>query len=58
MSDRTVPYEENTKCDICGKLGVFDFMGDYICQECIDKYNLVDKVPCYRCGHSPCICGA
>lgn len=35
--DRTVPFDEKEICDVCGKKGAFDFMGDYICQECIDK---------------------
>ena len=33
--DRTVPYDENEICDICGKKGAFDFMGDCICEECL-----------------------
>lgn len=31
---RTVPYDANTKCDGCGKIGAFDFMGDHYCVEC------------------------
>ena len=34
---RDVPYDENEKCDICGKKGAFDFMGDFICENCISK---------------------
>ena len=43
------------KCDNCGKVGAFDFMGDYLCPKCANK--VIDKEPCNRCGHSPCICG-
>jgi hypothetical protein len=35
--DREIEFEKDLKCDVCGKLGAYDFMGDYICQECIDK---------------------
>jgi hypothetical protein len=31
---RDVPYEDDAICDICGKKGAFDFMGDYICENC------------------------
>ena len=55
MSDNNVPFEVDKKCDDCGKLGAFDFMGDYLCSECADKY--IDHEPCNRCGHEPCICG-
>lgn len=37
--DRTVPYDEDEVCDVCGKLGAFDFMGDLLCAECIAKLN-------------------
>jgi hypothetical protein len=33
--DREIPFEKDTKCDIYGKLGAFDFMGDYICERCL-----------------------
>lgn len=36
---REVPYDLEDKCDICGKLGAYDFMGDYICPECADKLD-------------------
>ncbi len=35
--DRTVPYDEHQKCDECGNLGSWDFMGDSICPECLGK---------------------
>ena len=34
---REVPFNENQKCDICDNIGAFDFMGDHICPNCIDK---------------------
>ena len=37
--DRTVPFNEDERCDNCHNFGVWDFMGDYLCQECIDKAN-------------------
>ena len=35
---KDVPYEENEKCDVCGKVGAYDFMGDCLCPECCEKY--------------------
>lgn len=32
---REVPYEEETKCDKCGRTGAYDFMGDFLCGRCI-----------------------
>ena len=34
---RDVPYSDNVKCDLCGKKGAFDFMGDNICPKCFEK---------------------
>ena len=34
---RTIPYEPNTECDDCSKMGAFDFMGDYFCPECLNS---------------------
>jgi len=38
---REVEFDENEKCDICKKQGAWDFMGDYICQACIDSHKAV-----------------
>lgn len=35
--NRDIPFDEKATCDGCGKLGAFDFMGDYYCEECIKK---------------------
>lgn len=32
--NRTVPFDVDAKCDVCGKEGAYDFMGDYLCPEC------------------------
>lgn len=37
MGDRTVQWDADEKCDACGQLGAYDFMGDYICDKCIEK---------------------
>lgn len=37
MSDREVPFEEDAVCGQCGGKGAFDFMGDYLCEECAKK---------------------
>ena len=34
---RDVPFDEKATCDYCGKLGVYDFMGDLLCPECAEK---------------------
>lgn len=36
--DREIPFDENAICDECGKQGAYDFMGDYLCEDCIAKY--------------------
>lgn len=55
MSDRTVPFDNKSICDICGKLGAYDFMGDFLCPKCAGK--AMKHEPCNRCGHIVCICG-
>jgi len=34
---REVPFCKDEPCDECGKVGVYDFMGDYLCPECTQK---------------------
>lgn len=34
---REVEFDPNDVCDGCGAKGAFDFMGDLICQACLDK---------------------
>ncbi len=36
---REVPYNETDKCDMCGRTGAYDFMGDLICASCFDKLD-------------------
>ena len=31
MGDRTVPFEDKAICDNCGKIGAYDFMGEWFC---------------------------
>lgn len=33
--NREIPFDKKEKCDTCGKLGAFDFMGDFICGDCL-----------------------
>jgi hypothetical protein len=35
MGSREVPYDKDKECDVCGKLGANDFMGDYLCNDCV-----------------------
>jgi hypothetical protein len=39
MGNRNIDFDKDATCDICGKKGAFDFMGDFICQECLDEEN-------------------
>jgi hypothetical protein len=34
MGSRIVPYNKEDKCDHCGNIGAYDFMGDTICHLC------------------------
>lgn len=36
MSDRTVPFDPDERCDVCGAKGAHDFMGDLLCAEHTD----------------------
>ena len=31
---RTIPFDPVAVCDVCGKTGAFDFMGDIVCADC------------------------
>lgn len=53
---RDVPLDEKAICDICGKVGAYDFMGNFLRPEYVSK-TLVQTEACNRCGHMPCICG-
>lgn len=34
---REVPFDVDERCDECNQIGAFDFMGDYICADCLKK---------------------
>jgi len=40
--DREVPFSSNEKCDTCGKVGAYDFMGDFICENCLETGDYFD----------------
>lgn len=40
---RDVPFDKEEKCDLCGALGAFDFMGDLICGDCIQKIMINEE---------------
>jgi len=62
---RIVPFDHDAVCDECGKKGAYDFMGDFFCQECSDKFMVepeytkaiytevwyYNEVPCDVCGN-------
>jgi len=43
--NREIPFEPNQICDNCGKLGSFDFMGDYFCDDCLESEKQSNIVP-------------
>ena len=45
---RMVPFDEKAKCESCGKVGAFDFMGDLLCGDCATPPKPRPKVwpPC------------
>ena len=34
---RTIPFDKQAECDVCHRLGAYDFMGDFVCPACYDK---------------------
>lgn len=42
---RDIPYDFENTCDLCGKGGAYDFMGDYICQDCLDECDDHEEEP-------------
>jgi len=32
---RDILYDPELECDNCGAIGAYDFMGDYLCENCI-----------------------
>ncbi len=57
MGSREVPFEKNSKCDGCGAIGAFDFMGDYLCPACAKiAIPSEDNEPaiCEHCGLLHC----
>ncbi len=41
--NRDIPYDPELICDLCGKKGAFDFMGDYICPACFEEGDSDDE---------------
>jgi len=38
MGSRYVLFIDDAICDMCGNMGAYDFMGDYICPKCINEW--------------------
>ena len=36
--NREIEYLPEEECDVCGNIGAFDFMGDFLCSECANIY--------------------
>jgi hypothetical protein len=41
--DREILLNKSAICDICGRPGAFDYMGDCVCPECIEKAERLQK---------------
>ena len=41
---REFKFNDREKCDNCGTLGAFDFMGDYFCNDCIIACKKCDSI--------------
>lgn len=41
---RSVPFDIDEKCDRCGAVGAWDFMGDMLCQTCLEKAELRKEI--------------
>lgn len=37
--NREIEFCEDEYCDDCGAKGAYDFMGDYLCPECLRKHR-------------------
>lgn len=35
---REVVFKYDERCDVCGRLGAYDFMGDFLCADCSSRY--------------------
>ncbi len=35
---REVEFNKEARCDNCGCIGAFDFMGDFLCAECMKLF--------------------
>ncbi len=49
---RNVPFDKSAKCDECGAVGAFDFMGDYYCPKCLSAHR-PDPQPCSERQEDP-----
>ncbi len=38
---RDVPFDKSAACDICGKKGAYDFMGDFLCSKCLARQSKI-----------------
>ncbi|MEA3272327.1 MAG: hypothetical protein U9P90_01515 [Patescibacteria group bacterium] len=42
MMNEEIIFDNEEICDVCGKQGAFDFMGDCLCPECSDTIAMRD----------------
>lgn len=40
---RDVPFRDYLVCDVCHRLGAYDFMGDYYCEDCLKDSDVEDN---------------
>ena len=39
---KDIPFNPELQCDNCDEVGAYDFMGDYLCPNCIDFH--IDEI--------------
>lgn len=47
---RSVLFDESEKCDRCGEQGAYDFLGDFLCQNCFSDNDEDSPALCDICG--------
>jgi len=59
---RDVPFDEKAKCDSCGEVGAYDFLGDVLCPTCAARICGMaptdGRCDCAATGPDECVCGA
>ena len=53
----SIKYHNDKYCEICGEPGAFDFLGDYVCENCLiecpkcGSLNVKTNLKCMKCEY-------